>query len=283
MPIQEFVHNVYADYSQFYIVGNNSWFDEESLGDYRLGLVQVDPRSNVLLTTFQQWGHVPVQIRIYEDDKPPLDNEFQDVVEFSVFTREQLCLSGWDGSDDMIPLNLKPNTSYRVRYSVKGADDFPKFEIEWFEEVQTFGDLPETYRLEFWESSMADGEILSESFNGQYWNHLNLAAEAKSQVAGLPRGKQTEALVRIALKAHPELAAAVAAGDDRALSGLVPYPQKVYPSEFEHDEEVAMIRELAGFQRDGILDETPSSFVYISPQEPVKVGWFSSLLRRIHR
>ena len=66
-------------------------------------------------------GVTPVRVRI-SSSEPPQTADADDVVELSFTATRATRLTGWDGSGAVHDLPVCRDTSYRIRYAVRGAD-----------------------------------------------------------------------------------------------------------------------------------------------------------------
>lgn len=262
------MHVVRAEYSQFYLRGDGEPPEVEAGG-----LAASDEAGSVVFTAFRQQGDISIDVEVVDQRPPDLGPEWLDVVETGFIARETSTLTGWGeaGGDDL-DLGLAPGRGYRLRYAVADADrarsdDDPPY--------------PERYLIRLWPSDDVQHEVIrSESGAGQYWTFQRDAEHARARVAAVPTGRKTQAIIRIALREHPETARRIRAGEEHLRSGILAYTQKIYPAEMGHDEIVALIDELANAPLDALAEDDPELRVpelvdgrrELSPAERVRLG-----------
>ena len=234
------IHTVAADYSQFYIHGVDGWYDPDNIPEeLGAGLVQADTHSNLMFVSFQQWGDLPIDVRVLDAEPAITEETWHDVVELSITPPEPMVLDGWEDVNPL-DLGLEVQRSYRVRYSVKDADLARDIG------TQEDAPFPESYLIEIWPAPVSPPRVVrGESANGQYWTFQRDADRAKLAVSDVPNGAKTAAIVEIGLTEHPEVARRIARGEAQFQSGILAYAQKIYPHEMEYDKVQELVDHLA--------------------------------------
>lgn len=203
---------VEADYSQFYIRGDDPYF-HDSDGDFLVdtGLMSSDGHGSVFLVSFQQAGRIPIDIEVLPAVPPNPGPEWQDVVEITLRTSQRTTLSGWEQTPGDLPIPVFPEVSYRVRYAVADAD---------LARERWEAPLHERYQIRLWPPPTAPPAVLrSESGAGQYWLFGHEAQRAYERAKLLPPGTRTRAMVDSGLRAHPDTAKRIARGEQNFESG----------------------------------------------------------------
>lgn len=236
----DMIHSVSVDYSQFYLRSLDGYFemDDYDSPDVNVGLARADRHGNVMFTAFHEYGRVPVDIEVVSEEPADPGPDWQDVVELSIAPPDGVGLEGWEDGEGSLDLGLERGASYRVQYAVADAgltrevgDDF-----EWIAR----------YRIRVWRAPIGPPRLIRvQSNRARYWTVQLAASEALAKVANVAPGEKTEAIVRLALREHPDVAAGIRRGDEDSMLAIIAYAQKIYPPEFEPEELDSLIDSLA--------------------------------------
>lgn len=158
---------IHVHYGFIYLAGEDEEIGEllmeERLGQ-RNGLCGAQVPGRISMLTGLHTGSVPLRIECHSDE-PPLDDEWEDVVEVSFAVDDPyLTLSSFD---DHVPLNLPGDGSYRVRYSATGMDAGRSLDTALDEPA------PDRYLLQLWPASMAPDAIVRQTSQAAtYWHDV---------------------------------------------------------------------------------------------------------------
>lgn len=158
---------VHVHYGQTYIecVG-----DEDFCGDVEAcfagqanGLVGVARAGGIFLTTGLHTGHVPFTVELH-DQRPALDEAWQEIVEVSFRPTGSVSLVSWGGEESW-ELGLD-QADYRVRYSATGMDEAR-------EQDTRLDDDPvlDRYLVQFWPGPPEPDRVVKQtSEQAAYWH-----------------------------------------------------------------------------------------------------------------
>lgn len=212
---------VLADYSQIELhPGQGGHL--HGLGD--VGLATGEHEHAVVLTTARHDGPVPVEVQVL-DAEPPLDPTWDAVVEVSLRTGDGPTVCGWAGSG-VVELPVPADVDLRVRYVVVDG----QLGSEQSRDVEVVGSSPaERYLVQAWPAPATQARtVVATSPWSQYWAFGPAAAALVAELADVPDPERLVVVVDRALAAHPEVAAALLAGDERFQLGIIRYAQEVF-------------------------------------------------------
>lgn len=137
--------SVHVSYSQAYIeqAGAAITSMEDSFAGQTNGTCGAVVVGTLFLVTGTHTGAVPFVVDVHTEE-PPLDAEYDDVVEVSFqATTSRIWLTGWGGESSAM-FALTPG-AYRVRYSARGVDQGHQSGGRMDDEP-----IVDSYRLQFW-------------------------------------------------------------------------------------------------------------------------------------
>ena len=105
----------------------------------------------------REYGSTLIETVVY-DAAPDPDPAWDEVVELSFTATHTVTLAGWASVDSSDALPLDPGVSYRLRYSIRGA------QASWGE------DDGDEYRVELWPSRPSEPQLIRTTSEwGAYW------------------------------------------------------------------------------------------------------------------
>lgn len=188
--------------------------------DVGLATTWGDQAHAVTLIVAREYGQIPVAVEL-ADAPPPLDPAWDAVVELSMQAGDDPAVTGW-GGDGIIPLPEIEGMAVRVRYVVQNGEE-AKHRLHTGQEAGVDRCL-----LQFWPAEPEPPRVVvSTSPWSQYWTFGVAATAAARACAHLPEPAGLLAVIDRALIEHPDVAAAIRAGDGRYRSGVLRYAQEL--------------------------------------------------------
>jgi hypothetical protein len=206
-----------ADFSQF----------ELHLGDGGAVLDEVDlglayDFDHVVLTSARQHGQLPVRVDVV-DQRPPVEPGWEAAVEFSARTGPGVRVTGW-GGEGGFSVPVEAPADLRIRYVVEdGQAGSEQFDTQWDEPPR------EHYLLQLWPAPPEPPQLLVASSPwSQYWAFGPAATALLDELADTPDPERLVLVVDRALADHPDVAAALRAGDERYRLGILRYVGELF-------------------------------------------------------
>ncbi|WP_203589995.1 hypothetical protein [Streptomyces sp. SID13031] len=150
----------WVSYAQIYVESTETWADlHECFGGQQNGLCGAAIGGRLWLITGLHTGEVGFTVELH-DDEPPVDEEWEEVVEASYRPEGPTALNGW-GGHGYWPLDLEL-IDYRVRYSAWGMEA----------SEQSAGPMDgERYLVQFWPAPRAPDRVVRQtSAQAAYWH-----------------------------------------------------------------------------------------------------------------
>jgi hypothetical protein len=246
-----------VDFSQFYVVSGDRFVNmlNPEYPEMELGLYAGVSLGAMMFVAFRQHGDIEVLVELHDEQPPPLEAAWQDVVEVPFYPVGETRLKGWDPSEKGTVIGLAEQTEYRVRYSIADAD------AAWSDPDGDRHPLPERYRLQFWpEPGRLPEVVVQESAAGQYWG---FSYEANTLVPQFLEGKESAegrpltddekllAVVDGAIEAHPLTAKRISAGEHRFTVGIHAFVQRLMMAAYDRPAVESLIVERASREVQG--------------------------------
>ena len=119
-----------------------------------------DDGSNMILLTATQYGHLPVDVKVFDRRPVLLGQDWRDVAEFSMTADVGTTVSGWEADYGDLEVPLTAGLVYRVRYAISDMDLAD----------QGSEDVREKYRLDFWPEPPSPAAAITQlSTAGRRW------------------------------------------------------------------------------------------------------------------
>jgi hypothetical protein len=154
----------WVSYGQIYVESSEGWAElHECFAGQQNGLCGAAVDGRLWLITGLHTGHVGFAVELY-DEEPPVDDQWQEVVEASYRPEGPTSLNGWGGHGHW-PLDLEL-IDYRVRYCGWGMDAAHQAEGP-----AEDGPFVDRYLLQFWPARPAPDRVVRQtSVNAAYWH-----------------------------------------------------------------------------------------------------------------
>jgi hypothetical protein len=158
-----------VSYGQFYVIGDEDDLDlPESFAGQQNGLCGAAIEAGLFLITGTHTGQVRLTVELHDAPAPPAAQEWEEVVEVSFRSGGEVQLAAW-GGDGEWPLDLLPDSLYRVRYCALGMDRSREAVLS-----EADYDLPakDRYLLQFWPAGREepDAVLRQTSAAAAYWH-----------------------------------------------------------------------------------------------------------------
>lgn len=208
-----------ASYSQVELhPGVGAWVH----GPVDLGLASDEHGDAVTLVVPREYGTVRAEIQIAEE-APPVEPDWDAVVEWSLRTGDGVALTGWAGAG-LIQVPVPADVELRVRYVVLGGQEESD---GWHSPGSPTGQ--DRYLLQLWPAPPAPPQVVRATVPwSQYWVVGQSAAETVTALSHVPDPARLAAVVDEALRRHPDVLGHLRAGDGRYRSAVVRYLQELF-------------------------------------------------------
>ncbi|MEV0298962.1 hypothetical protein [Nocardia sp. NPDC050710] len=157
-----------VSYSQIYVESDPGDFGprmHEAFAGQRAGLCGAAVPGALFLRTGLHTGNVGFTVEV-RGQAPPLDPEWEDVVEVSFYPlSDQSFLVQWAGEDSW-ELDLKEGLDYRVRYCAQGMDQAREKDVRLHDEP-----VQDRYLLQFWPAPPEPDRIVRQTSQVAAYSH----------------------------------------------------------------------------------------------------------------
>lgn len=156
----------WVHYGQIYVESGEDYPDlAECFGGQSNGLCGAAMPGILFLITGLHTGEVGFTVELY-DAPPPIDDNWQEIVEASFRPTGEAALVGWAGEQHW-PLDLT-EVSYRVRYCATGMDEARELDTRMEDEPEV-----DRYLLQFWPASPEPDRVVKQTSEiAAYWHEF---------------------------------------------------------------------------------------------------------------